>query len=75
MKKIQIYLILPAIIGIFILGFRPSAHPKKENSHDKFRKDMLESIMEFSNDSIPIDSLYIPEWLTKKDSVIFPILD
>ena len=33
------------------------------SSGDQFKQDMLESIMEFSNDSIPADSLYIPDWL------------
>lgn len=28
-----------------------------------FKQDMLESIMEFANDSVLVDSLYIPVWL------------
>ena len=30
---------------------------------DVFKRDMLESILEFADENTPIDSLYIPDWI------------
>ena len=41
----------------------PEEKPVVLSIENTFKQDMLESIMEFANDSIPVDSLYIPAWL------------
>jgi hypothetical protein len=40
-----------------------------------FKEDLLESIMEFANDSLSIEDLYIPGWLLIEDKVPFPTQD
>ena len=62
--KILISIII--VISLFlsmkgiILSNKKSIFLSNENT---FKEDMLESIMEFANDSTSIDSLYIPNWL------------
>jgi len=70
MKKILI------LLGIFlIMNITSSADSQNinnknlsieesiENERNKFKKDMLESILEFSDENTPADSLYIPDWI------------
>lgn len=63
MEKIKIYLIPSIISGIIFINFSIQTSQKIENPDNRFKKDMLESIIEFSDEKIPIDSLYIPNWL------------
>jgi len=63
MKKIKIYFLPSIISGIIFINFSIETSKKIENSNNRFKKDMIESIMEFSDEKTPIDSLYIPNWL------------
>ena len=76
MKKI----IIAVILGISaILLSNNFIVPKKEvpvkiiSDEDRFKKDILESILEFVDEDTPIDSLYIPEWLISGDSIVSPM--
>jgi hypothetical protein len=61
-KKI---IVIAGLFLIFSVTLSISIDKKQNLSEtpDKFKKDMLESIMEFSDEKTPADSLYIPEWL------------
>lgn len=37
--------------------------PVKDNHREKFEDDLRESILSFASDSIPADSLYMPDFL------------
>ena len=62
--KISFGLIITVFLFFSINGTDlPEEKPVKLSPENRFKQDMLESIMEFANDSLPVDSLYIPDWL------------
>jgi hypothetical protein len=74
MKNKLIVLFLTAFFGIYLLSADHTNASKKiepstmmEKHSDKFKQDMLESIMEFADDDTSADSLYIPDWIMQKD--------
>lgn len=67
MKRSKIIIVSVLITSLLLIFINTLSSNKVEesiiDSKDKFKADMLESIMEFANDSTPVDSLYIPDWL------------
>jgi len=73
-------IIIATILGISIILLSSNfIDPHKKvsagiiSNGDQFKKDMLESLLEFVDEDTPIDSLYIPEWLISGDSIVSPM--
>jgi len=61
--KISIGIVIIFSLFFSINGTDSSIENTLNQDKNTFKQDMLESIMEFANDSVLVDSLYIPVWL------------
>jgi hypothetical protein len=70
MKKILFSILLLLILGAFYLDSLPvknvSPFPSNnsiEKMEEKYKADWMEGLMEFVDEDIPMDSIYIPDFL------------